>query len=126
MAGAVFGSVELRGVSFGFQARVYELVRNMAREEGFGRNVIVGGDSVEEDVVSDDGTEVSPSFGTCPPIVVVDSDVESVINLVDDDDDIARPSVDGEDGGAVNDTCKEGGDVEDGGDEVAQFQVFNE
>ena len=54
MAGAVFGSVELRGVSFGFQARVYELVRNMAREEGFGRNVIVGGDYVEEDVVSDD------------------------------------------------------------------------
>ncbi len=125
MAGAVFGSVELRGVSVGFQARVYELVRNLARDEGFGRNVIVGGDYVEEDVVSDDGTEVSPSFGTCPPIVVVDSDVESVINLVDDDDDIAGPVV-GEDDRAVNDTFKEGGDVEDGGDEVAQFQVFNE
>ena len=32
---------------------MYELVRKMAREEGFGRNVIVGGDYVEEDVVSD-------------------------------------------------------------------------
>ena len=111
MAGAVFGSVELLGVSCSFQARLYDFARTLALEEGFGRNVKIGGHYVEVEVESDLETDVSPSFGNCPPIVVVDSDVESVIVL--DDDDEALGSLDGEDVGVTHDA-------------ETQFQVFNE
>ena len=125
MADAVFGSVELRGVSSAFQAEFYELARQMAAEHGFGRNVIVGGQYVEEelpsdDVISDEETEVSPSFGVCPPVVVVDSDVESVIVLDGDDDEL----------NAIDDA----GEAEDSGsmqdaftmDDAPSFEVLNE
>ena len=102
MAGAVFGSVELHGVSSSFQARLYEYARALALEEGFGRNVMIGGHYVEEDVQSDVETDVSPSFGHCPPVVVVDSDVSVIV--LDDNDEVLP--VDEEDGN--------------------RFQVFNE
>ena len=66
MAGAVFGSVELQGVSSGFPARLYEFARKLAIEEGFGRNVMIGGHYVEEDVVSDADTEVSDLIKCIP------------------------------------------------------------
>ena len=128
MADAVFGCIELRGVSSAFQAQLYELARQMAAEHGFGRNVIVGGQYVEDDVasddiVSDDETDMSPSFGVCPPVVVVDSDCESVILIDEDEDEV--------------DACGEpddAGDVEDAGamddaftmDDAPSFEVINE
>jgi hypothetical protein len=59
MAGACFGNVKLEGVSLPFRDEVYRLVKELAIEKGFGRQVRIGGEPCqgEPEDSSDSGSE---------------------------------------------------------------------
>ena len=99
--------------------------------------MVIAGSLVIEDLESDSDTEVGPSFGSCSPIVVIDSDVESEsVIVLDSEDDIAdgaaNAAVDNEDGNemaidgdaGVDEAVSNAASGDKGLD--GQIQVYNE
>jgi hypothetical protein len=61
MAGACFGNVVLEGVSLAFREEVYRMVKEVAIERGFGRQVRIGGEPCQSGREASDSERESMS-----------------------------------------------------------------
>jgi hypothetical protein len=57
MAGACFGNVVLEGVSLAFRNEVYRMVKEVAIERGFGRQVRIGGEPCQDEPLDTSDSE---------------------------------------------------------------------